>query len=181
MYRLVILDRDGVINHDSDHYIKSADEWQPIEGSLSAIAALNAADIKVAIASNQAGIARGLFEEKDLAAMHDKMLQLLACEHGHIDYLAYCPDHPDSNSPKRKPAPGMLYEVSDVLQIPLSEAVFIGDSYKDYQAATRAGCGYLQVRSGKGEQTLAAHPELLEDVLVFDDLAAAVVHILGQL
>jgi len=180
MYQLVILDRDGVINNDSDAYIKSADEWLPIEGSLSAIAALNQANIPVAIATNQAGIARGLFTLDDLQAMHDKMSGLLAQIDGHIDYLAFCPDHPDSNSPNRKPAPGMLFEGSAALHVGLDQAVFIGDSYKDYQAACRAECDYIQVRTGKGEQTLAAHPELLEDVLVFDNLAAVVAHILGE-
>jgi len=173
MPRFVILDRDGVINQDSDEYIKSAQDWLPIVGSIEAIAQLSQAGIKVAVATNQSGINRGLFKECDLQAMHDKMRQLVQHANGRIDMVTYCPDGPDSGSPRRKPAPGMLLEIADTLAMPLSEAVFIGDSYTDYSAAQAAGCGFILVRSGKGERTLDKHPELLDHVAVFDNLYQA--------
>lgn len=170
-YRLFILDRDGVINHDSDAYIKSANEWQPIAGSLEAIARLKAAQRLVAVASNQAGIARGKFTEADLAAMHQKMTSLTETAGGQFDHVTYCTDGPDSGSPRRKPEPGMLLEILAALEVLPEETLFIGDSYSDYRAAERAGCDFALVRTGKGERTLAAHNELCHSVPVYDSLA----------
>ena len=180
MPKLVILDRDGVINHDSDGYIKSAQEWLPIAGSIQAIEQLSQAGKKVAVATNQSGIYRGLFQETDLQAMHDKMQQLVREANGRIDMIAYCPDGPDSGSSRRKPAPGMLLEIAAVLAVPLSEVVFIGDSYTDYGAAQATGCEFILVRSGKGESTLTQHPELLDHVAVFDNLQQATQWLLEQ-
>ena len=170
MPKLVILDRDGVINQDSDRYIKSAQEWLPIPGSIEAIAQLSQAGVLVAVATNQSGIYRGLFQEADLQAMHTKMQRLVDDAGGHIAMIAYCPDGPDSGSSRRKPAPGMLLEIAEALSVPLFETVFIGDSYSDYGAAQAADCGFILVRSGKGERTLTQHPELLDHVAVFDNL-----------
>lgn len=180
MPKLVILDRDGVINQDSDGYIKSAQEWLPISGSIEAIAQLSQAGVLVAVATNQSGIYRGLFQEADLQAMHAKMQCLVDDANGHIAMIAYCPDGPDSGSPRRKPAPGMLLEVAEALAVPLSETVFVGDSYSDYGAAQAAGCAFILVRSGKGERTLTQHPELLDHVAVFDNLQQVAQSLLEQ-
>ena len=156
----VILDRDGVINHDSDDYIKKPEEWHPVEGSIEAIAALNKAGIPVAVATNQAGVARGLFDLPTLSSIHEKLKSELNKKNGHIDALAFCPHHPDDHCHCRKPSPGLLQHLSTELGLPLSQATFVGDSYKDFEAAQRVGCRFVLVRTGKGERTLAAHPEL---------------------
>ncbi len=171
----VIIDRDGVINHDSDAYIKNPDEWQPIDGSLEAIVKLNQAGITVTVATNQAGLARGLFDEITLQAMHDKMHLLLKQQGGQIDAVVFCPHHPDQYCHCRKPNPGLLQQLSEKLNLSLAHAVFVGDSYKDIEAARRAGARFALVKTGKGEKTLAMHPELLEmpDV-VYDSLAGFV-------
>ena len=180
MPKLVILDRDGVINYDSDSYIKSAQEWQPIPGSIEAIAQLSQSGIKVAVATNQSGLYRGLFTQADLQAMHDKMQRLITDANGHLSIIAYCSDGPNSGSLRRKPAPGMLIEIAEALTVPLSDVMFVGDSYSDYGAAQAAGCEFVLVRSGKGERTLAQHPELLDHVVVFDNLQQATQSLLEQ-
>ena len=126
-YSLVILDRDGVINYDSADYIKSPDEWHAIEGSLEAIAQLNRANIKVAVATNQSGIARELFDETMLEKIHQKMLRELANVNGYIDTIVFCPHHPTDNCLCRKPKPGLLQKASSLLNIPLNRAIMIGD------------------------------------------------------
>lgn len=171
--RLVILDRDGVINEDSDDYIKSVDEWVPIEGSLEAIARLNQAGILVAVVSNQSGIGRGLFTPDDLNRMHAKLQRLLARIGGHVDGIFFCPHKPEDNCECRKPAPGLLRSASLRFGLPLNSVPFIGDSKRDVEAARAARALPILVRTGKGERTLQQHPEL--SVLpCFDDLAAAV-------
>ncbi|WP_440617905.1 D-glycero-beta-D-manno-heptose 1,7-bisphosphate 7-phosphatase [Cysteiniphilum sp. 6C5] len=169
--KLVILDRDGVINEDSDNYIKSADEWQPIAGSIEAIVQLKAKNIPVAIATNQSGIGRGLFDLEMLMAMHDKLYCLLAEDKDAIKYIAYCPHTPDMDCICRKPNTGMLDEISLKLNIALSPMVFfVGDSFKDIQAARKANCTPILVKTGKGLRTLAKHQNELKDVMVFDNL-----------
>jgi len=180
MVKLVILDRDGVINEDSPRHIRSPDEWSPIANSLEAIVALNTTGIKVAIATNQSGVARGYFTEKTLKSIHDKMKRLLIGMGGKIDYLAYCTDAPDSKSKRRKPEPGMLLEISKKLKIPLNEAVFIGDSYRDYEAAVKAKCPFVLVKTGKGESTLSEHPELANAITIYNDLAEFVAQLLAE-
>src|SRR5699024_3870799 len=135
--RLVILDRDGVINEDADDYIKSADEWRPIAGSLKAIARLKSAGYTVAVATNQSGIGRGLFDEEALRAMHAKMARLLA-GHGDaaIDAIFHCPHTPDAGCQCRKPAPGLLEAIAGHFDIPLAGVPVIGDSTRDMQAAS---------------------------------------------
>lgn len=180
MLRLIIIDRDGVINQDSDHYIKSPKEWISISGSLEAIAQLHKAGYKVAVATNQSGIARGYFDLATLEMMHAKMHGLLAEHGGRIDCVAFCTDHPNQATNRRKPGPGMLIEISQKLDLPLSTALFIGDSYSDYLAARNGQCDFVLVRTGKGEKTLLKHPELLDLVPIYDNLAAFVETLLAQ-
>ncbi len=176
--RLVILDRDGVINEDSDDYIKSVDEWLPIPGSLEAIARLNHAGITVTVASNQSGIGRGLFSLEDLNQMHAKFQRALARVGGHIDGIFFCPHTPEAKCSCRKPAPGLLRSIGLRFCRPLAEVPVIGDTERDVQAALTARAKPMLVRTGKGNRTLQQHPELAR-YPVFDDLAAAVDHLLS--
>ncbi len=178
--RLVILDRDGVINEDSDHYIKSADEFRPIPGSLAAIARLNRAGYTVAVASNQSGIGRGLFEPAALEAMHAKLARLLAAEGGRVDHIAYCPHAPEANCACRKPRPGLLQQIARHYATELRDVPVVGDSLRDLEAARAVGARPLLVRTGKGERTLATADEGLAGVPVYADLAEAVDHLLRQ-
>jgi len=173
--KLIVLDRDGVINQDSDAYIKSVDEWIPIEGSLEAIARLNHGGYTVVVASNQSGIARGYFDIETLSAMHRKMDSMLASLGGRIDAVFYCPHGPDDGCSCRKPKPGMLLEIGQRFNVPLSNVIFIGDSVADIKAATSASAKTMLVRTGKGikaEKILRA--ECKATIPVYDDLAAAV-------
>ncbi|WP_020558227.1 D-glycero-beta-D-manno-heptose 1,7-bisphosphate 7-phosphatase [Thiofilum flexile] len=170
---LIILDRDGVINQDSDFYIKSVEEWQPIEGSIEAIVALKQAGHQVAIATNQSGLARGFYTLETLHAMHAKMQQLLQPFNTQVDYIAYCPHGPEEGCTCRKPLAGMLAAIVRHFNVPLSEVVMIGDSISDYQAASAFGISYLQVLTGKGERTIASG-KLPAHIAVYPDLQAAV-------
>lgn len=151
--KLVILDRDGVINHDSDDYIKSEEEWVPIAGSLGATAKLNRR-FKVAIATNQSGIGRGYYNRDVLAQMHQKMNRLLKQYDGHIDAIEYCPHHPDDGCDCRKPKATMLQRIADKFKARPEEVVFIGDSKSDYECAQNFGCDFVLVLTGKGLKTL---------------------------
>jgi D-glycero-D-manno-heptose 1,7-bisphosphate phosphatase len=170
---LIILDRDGVINHDSAEFIKSEDEWQPIPGSLDAIAALTKAGFTLAVASNQSGIARGLFDQRTLDAMHAKMLRLIHDAGGHISRIVICPHGPDDGCDCRKPKPGMLEQLARHFDTSLTGVPVIGDSLRDLEAAAAVGARPILVRSGKGRTTEAALPEQFADTVVYDDLAAA--------
>jgi len=152
--RLIILDRDGVINEDSDDYIKSVDEWRPIPGSIEAIARLTMHDYRVVVATNQSGVARGLFDLDTLHAMHDKMHKLVNEAGGHIDAVFFCPHHPDEKCDCRKPKPGMLLAIGERLRTELHDVPVIGDSLRDLQAAEAVGAQPILVRTGKGERTL---------------------------
>ncbi len=175
---LIILDRDGVINEDSDDYIKSPEEWIPITGSLSAIARLNAAGYIVTIATNQSGIARGFFDLDDLDDMHEKMETLLEKEGGHIDDIAYCPHGPDIGCTCRKPAPAMLSRMLERFNAYPRKTVMIGDTETDYDATIAAGIDFALVKTGKGMRTIE-QAELPDNVPVFNDLAAYVDHVLS--
>ncbi|MCM2129307.1 D-glycero-beta-D-manno-heptose 1,7-bisphosphate 7-phosphatase [Larsenimonas rhizosphaerae] len=174
MHSLIILDRDGVINEDSPHYIKSVDEWIPIPGAIEAIAALYNAGYTIAVATNQSGIARQLFDEATLAAMHSKMCSLVEKAGGHISHIAWCPHGPKDNCHCRKPSPGLLESIRDTLGYQdLKSSWMVGDSLRDLQAGDRVGCRLALVRTGKGEKTsheLAAlsHPD---SVIVSESLA----------
>jgi D-glycero-D-manno-heptose 1,7-bisphosphate phosphatase len=175
----IILDRDGVINEESDVYIKNPDEWLPIPGSLQAIAALNKAGHSVVIATNQSGIARGLYTEEGLKQIHNKMLQALAKEGGHIDGIFYCPHHPDQNCFCRKPQPGLLLQIAQQYDVDLQKALFIGDSMRDITCAKAVGCKPILVKTGKGLTTLAMQSHWdIKEVPVFANLQTAVAKIL---
>ncbi len=137
--KLVILDRDGVINFDSDHFIKSPAEWKPIPGSLEAIARLSQAGYHVVIASNQSGIDRGLFDMDTLNSIHDKMHRAVRTAGGRIDAIFYCPHSADSNCDCRKPKPGMFERIAGCFNIDLTNAYAVGDSLRDLQAAATSG------------------------------------------
>lgn len=175
--KFVILDRDGVINEDSDDYIKSVAEWRPIPGSLEAIARLSQAGWRVFIASNQSGIGRGLFEYEALFAIHDRMQRAVVALGGRIDGIEFAPEHPDVATEMRKPQAGMLRDLARRLQVNLEGAPFVGDSDSDLQAAIAAGMRPVLVRTGKGLRTEARHE--MGAVSVFDDLAAFATHLLA--
>ena len=150
---LVILDRDGVINHDSDDYIKSPDEWQPLPGSLEAIARLCRADYTVVVATNQAGVGRGLFSLEMLIRIHRKMASSIRDKGGRLDSVFFCPHSPAEQCGCRKPKPGMLLEISDRLGIGLSSVPVVGDSLRDLEAAEAAGAIPVLVKTGRGRLT----------------------------
>lgn len=141
--KLVILDRDGVINRESPEYIKTPEEWRAIPGSLEAVKRLNTAGIKVAIATNQSGVARGLYDLAMLQRIHQKMKDELQALGAHIDFIAFCPHHPKDNCACRKPNPGMLLQIGEALKIDLKDAVMIGDRIGDMEAAKAAGTASL--------------------------------------
>lgn len=152
--KLIILDRDGVINHDSDSYIKSPEEWIPLPGSLEAIARLNRAGYTVTVASNQSGISRGYFDLKALAAMHRKMDDMLALLGGRVEAVFFCPHGPRDKCLCRKPLPGLLQDIGQRFSMPLKEVFFIGDTISDMRCAKSAGARSVLVKTGKGERTL---------------------------
>ena len=173
--KLIILDRDGVINEDSDDYIKSPDEWIPIPGSLDAISRLNHAGYSVVIASNQSGIARGYFSLETLAAMSVKMNNLLSPLGGRIDAMFFCPHGPKDGCDCRKPKPGLLTEIGNRFQASLGEVMFVGDNMNDVKAALAAGAQPVIVRTGKGEQTVNSLAETgINNIPVYDDLTGVV-------
>jgi D-glycero-D-manno-heptose 1,7-bisphosphate phosphatase len=172
--KLVILDRDGVINHDSDQYIKSPSEWIPIEGSLNAIARLSHAGYRVFIATNQSGLARGLFDIETLHEIHQKMLSEVQRRGGTIDAILFCPHGPEEQCGCRKPQPGLYLEVARRAGHSIKGIPVIGDSLRDLQAAEAVGARPILVRTGKGERTIAQHADHLADIPIFDDLASAV-------
>ncbi|GIK25203.1 MAG: D,D-heptose 1,7-bisphosphate phosphatase [Betaproteobacteria bacterium] len=174
--KLVILDRDGVINHDSDQFIKSPDEWRPLPGSLEAIASLTQWGYRVVVATNQSGIGRGLFDMDALNAIHDKMIKAVALAGGRIDSIFFCPHAADSTCECRKPKPGMLREIAQRYTTDLKGVPAIGDSLRDLQAAVAMGAQPILVLTGKGTKT-HSHPDLPRETLVFPDLAAAAAHI----
>ena len=157
----IILDRDGVINHESAEYIKSPEEWIPIPGSLQAIASLNKAGFHVFVATNQSGVARGFYDLAMLDCIHEKLVSELASYGGVIDEIFFCPHHPDDRCACRKPEPGLIHRIQEKYNVPLSETYFVGDSAVDMLAARRAGCRPLLVLSGNGSKTLKMHPEFL--------------------
>ncbi len=170
--KLVILDRDGVINFDSDRFIKGPDEWKPIPGSLEAIASLNQAGHRVVIATNQSGIGRGLFDMAALNAIHDKLYRALAQVGGRIDALFYCPHAADLNCPCRKPRPGMFEEIARRFNIELKGVPSIGDSLRDLEASVTVSAQPMLVLTGKGLRTQEMGG-LPQGTLIFKNLADA--------
>ena len=178
--KLIILDRDGVINEDSDDYIKSPDEWVPIDGSLNAIARLSRAGYRVFIATNQSGIARGLFSIETLHDIHQKMLAEIQHLGGTIDAILFCPHGPDDHCECRKPQPGLYLEIGSRTGQSLQDVPIIGDSLRDLEAAKALGARPILVRSGKGKTTLQRHRKTLARVQVYDNLAQAVDSLLTE-
>lgn len=171
--KLIILDRDGVINFDSDAYIKSPSEWRAIPGSLEAIARLNQHGYRVAVATNQAGIARGLFDMKTLNAIHHKLHTSAQAVGAHVDAIFFCPHAADENCDCRKPKPGMMQAIGRRFETPLKGIPIVGDSLRDLQAGFMAGCAPHLVMTGKGSKTLEKGG-LPPGTAVFDNLAAMV-------
>jgi len=178
--RLVVLDRDGVINRESSDFVKSADEWLPLPGSIEAIALLSKAGFSVAIASNQSGLARGLFDANALEEMHGKLHSLVAAAGGRIDHIAICPHGPDDDCTCRKPLPGLLRQIGEKLKVSLADVPVIGDSLRDLQAARSVHARPILVRTGNGSKTEEALPVELSSVEVYDDLGAAVTALLEE-
>lgn len=170
--KLVILDRDGVVNHDSDAFIKSPEEWRPIPGSLEAIARLNQAGYQVVLATNQSGVGRGLFEVSTLNAIHDRMHRALAQIGGRVDAIFFCPHAADAGCTCRKPLPGLLEEIARRFSVDLKGVPSVGDSLRDLQAAAAMGAAPMLVLTGKGETT-QAEGGLPEGTRIFTDLAHA--------
>lgn len=177
---VILLDRDGVINQDSDAYVKSVDEWQPILGSIKAIAALSKAGFSIFVVTNQSGIARGYYDIATLDAMHDKMIQLVAAEGGQIQGIQYCPHGPDDNCGCRKPKSGMIEAIEKELGKNFKDtpAIMVGDSIRDLEAGHNRGCQPVLVLTGKGRksqyQPVNFHFE------VYTDLAAFCLHTLHK-
>jgi len=177
--QLIILDRDGVINEDSDDFIKSPTEWTPIRGSLEAIANLHRAGWRVVVATNQSGIARQLFDLDTLARIHETMHRQVIESGGQIDAVFFCPHGPDDACRCRKPLPGLFHDIAERLRIDLKGVPAIGDSLRDIQAAQAAGASPILVKTGKGFGTVS-HPEFNPQVPVFNDLYGAVKHLLDN-
>uniref|UniRef100_E6QXG1 D,D-heptose 1,7-bisphosphate phosphatase n=1 Tax=mine drainage metagenome TaxID=410659 RepID=E6QXG1_9ZZZZ len=171
--KMIILDRDGVINQDSDHYIKTPEEWKPIPGSLEAIARLNQAGYRVVVATNQSGVARGLFDMAMLNAIHARMHKAVTQVGGHIDAVFYCPHASDEKCACRKPYAGMFLEIAERFDISLVGVPAVGDSLRDLQAASAVGAAPILVLTGKGRTTLASG-DVAPGVQVVADLSAAV-------
>ena len=168
--KLLILDRDGVINHDSDAYIKALDEWLPIASSITAIARLSRAGWTVAVATNQSGLARGYYDLATLDSMHARLRELVQEQGGDLGLIVHCPHGPNDGCDCRKPKPGMLQQIAAHYGVSLSGVWFVGDSRSDLEAALAVDCQPVLVKTGKGERTLSA--PLPAGTLVFDDLAA---------
>ena len=171
--KLVILDRDGVINHDSPSYIKSPSEWKPIPGSLEAIALLNQAGFRVMVATNQSGVGRGLFDMATLNAIHDKMHRALGLAGGRVDGIFYCPHAQETGCGCRKPRPGLLEDIGRRLGVSLDGVPVIGDSLRDLQAGAAVGAQPVLVLTGKGRLTRETGG-LPPNTLIHADLAGAV-------
>ena len=177
--KLIILDRDGVINEDSPDYVKSPDEWQAIPGSLQAIARLHQAGWRVAIASNQSGLSRGLFDISALTAIHLKLRKELALLSGAVDSIFVCPHGPDDGCVCRKPLPGLFQDIARRYDVDLNNVPAVGDSLRDLQAGASAGCRPWLVQTGNGPKTLK-QGNLPSGTQVVQNLAQAVDKILSH-
>ncbi len=167
--KLIILDRDGVINHDSDEYIKSPEEWHPVDGSLDAISRLNRAGYKVIVATNQSGVGRGYFDIETLNKIHQKMHSALKEFGGRIDAIFFCPHKPDDNCDCRKPKPGLFNSISNRLSVDLNNIPVVGDSTRDLEAAKAVLASPVLVKTGKGIATFN-HTGFDHSIPVFENL-----------
>lgn len=173
MIKLIVLDRDGVINEDVEGPISHPDEWIPIAGSLEAIARLHQAGWHIAVATNQSGVGQGLFDVNRLHEIHGRMQEMINQAGGRIDVIAFCPHTDSDGCDCRKPAPGLLYTICERLDIDLTSVVVVGDSLRDVQAAMAAAATPIMVRTGKGQMTLDNNKGL-EHIPAYDDLASYV-------
>jgi len=182
--RLIILDRDGVINEDSDEYVKSLEEWIPIPGSIEAIATLSKAGYRIAVATNQSGIGRGLFDLDELELMHDKLCSLVEDAGGRIEGIFYCPHTPDDNCNCRKPKSGLIDAIESELNVSAKDCYIVGDSQRDLEAGFNKGCIPVLVKTGKGEKSLstlsAKNPAMFSQTQIFDDLKSFADHLAGS-
>lgn len=170
--KLVILDRDGVINVDREgEYVTSADEWEPLPGSLEAIARLNQAGFRIVVASNQSGLARGYFDIEDLNGIHEKMHRLVSEAGGHIDAVFFCPHGPRQRCTCRKPKPGLIEQIGERYRVNLAGVPVVGDKQSDLDAARAAGAMPILVRTGYGEATLKKLGQV-DGLTIYSDLAA---------
>ena len=181
-HRLVILDRDGTINRDSDDYIKSPDEWLPLPGAIEAIARLCQGGWHIAIASNQSGLGRGLFDLATLNLMHDKMNKLLAAAGGRVDAIFFCPHLPQDHCQCRKPLPGLFEKIGERFGVALDQVHAVGDTLRDAQAAALAGCQTHLVCTGKSEGYSGRTPpeNFPPQTMVHDNLSAFADWVLAQ-
>ena len=179
--RLVILDRDGVINRESTEFIKSPAEWIPLEDSLEAISLLSGAGFEVAVATNQSGVGRKLLDGPTLAAIHDKMRAMVSEAGGRIGKIVFCPHLPDDECDCRKPKPGLLNDLSRLYGVPLINVPVIGDSTRDVEAARAAGARPMLVLTGNGATTADALAAAGEPVETFTDLMAAATRLVEEL
>ena len=177
--RLVILDRDGVINHDSDHFIKTPKEWKPIDGAVEAIARLNQNGFRVVVATNQSGIGRGLFDMATFNAINDKMMELVFRQSGRIDAIFFCPCTAEQHCHCRKPDTGMFEDIASRFQVGLNGVPAIGDSLRDLEAAAKVGCAPILVLTGKGKMT-KEKAGLPRGTKTFADLAEAVKFLVAE-
>ncbi|MBL8200969.1 MAG: D-glycero-beta-D-manno-heptose 1,7-bisphosphate 7-phosphatase [Chromatiales bacterium] len=177
--RLVVLDRDGVINRESRHFIRRPEEWIPLPGSVEAIAELTHAGFTVVVASNQSGVGRGLFSGDMLAAIHERMTQTVEAAGGRLDGIWFCPHRPEDACECRKPRPGLLRQIEAHYGVTLQGIPAIGDSYRDLEAAWRVGARAMLVRTGNGQET---ERRLAPDAVVevFPDLAAVATRLIGE-
>ncbi len=178
--RLVILDRDGVINHDSEEFVKTPAEWLPIDGSIEAIARLSGAGFTVAVATNQSGIGRKLLDKPALNAMHDKLRALVKDAGGDLDRIVYCPHHPDAGCECRKPAPGLYKQLSRHYGVPLDGVPIVGDAERDLEAARAVNARPMLVLTGQGRKTAADLQQRGDSVETFADLDAAATQLIAE-
>jgi D-glycero-D-manno-heptose 1,7-bisphosphate phosphatase len=178
--KLIILDRDGVINKDSDAYIKSPEEWVALENSLEAIAKLSRAGYHVYVATNQSGLARGLFDIETLNAIHRKMIDAVQAQGGSIEAVLFCPHGPDDNCQCRKPKPGLYEAVSTRTQQSLEGIPIVGDSIRDIEAAISVKAVPFLVRTGKGEQSIRQLMSRYPEVKIYDDLYSVSTYLIEQ-
>lgn len=168
--KFVLLDRDGVINEDSPDFIKSADEWVPLPGSVEAIALLYQHGFKIIVITNQSGIARSLFDAEALETMHAKMTAMVEEQGGKIEHIYVCTHGPSDHCACRKPKPGLLQQFAQDYRIALHGLPFVGDALRDISAALAVGAKPILVKTGKGRKTLIDNPDL--SIPVFENLYA---------
>jgi D-glycero-D-manno-heptose 1,7-bisphosphate phosphatase len=182
--KLAILDRDGVINFDSDQYIKSPAEWRPIPGSIEAIARLHQAGYRIAVATNQSGIGRGMIDMTSVNAVHQHMMKLLSEKGGRIDAVFFCPHAATEQCECRKPAPGLMHDIGERYGVELGAVPMVCDTLRDLEAARAAGCQPHLVRSGRAavadDATIAQWLEAVPGTKVHKDMAAFAEHVIGN-